>query len=532
MTRVMNCSYDLTAFFTSPMCGKRTSLELQQQHQREDVKRFRLQTAKRKHEEEEREEEEEHVPAPATLSVASKKKRLALSSLKPNKTTTVDAETTTVVETLLLQDRRLNVSPVRSESEKEFRSRYKFSRRNGSRDEIAKGAYGVVYSATATYDDSLSVVVKVCEKKSLTGSETFRVLSEIDILWRLAEEVPELCGTGSISNDNDDDQRQRRKGVAQCRFVRLIEYCDAQDRFYIATERAPGMELYSFYNLHHRSGMPEFCMRPILKALFSGVRVLHEQLEIAHLDLKLENLMWDPSTDTMTLLDFGFASPTTVGSFVKTYLRRHRSSSSNSSSNAQFPSSVPSSCVSAMQDDVNSAVYILLRRHTDQEHILDLMGEVERCHLQHDRHASKTRLFLRETCGSRHYASPEMYKGGFCRTSNMINTTTTTNQNTLPLSASDVWSLGVLTYVLRLGVFPFDDDQQYTKHSSHRLSPSTIKKRNAALQNKILTSTIDMPHSISTKLAKMLRNMLHRSVNTRATLRQLVESTEWFTNYL
>ena len=71
-------------------------------------------------------------------------------------------------------------------------------------------------------------------------------------------------------------------------------------------ELCPGMPLF-----HHVKKLPEQRMsedncRVIFRQLMLGVGYMHSRGK-AHRDLKLDNILYDPETQRIKIIDFGFA---------------------------------------------------------------------------------------------------------------------------------------------------------------------------------------------------------------------------------
>lgn len=100
---------------------------------------------------------------------------------------------------------------------------------------------------------------------------------------------------------------------------------------------------------------------------------------------------------------------------------------------------------------------------------------------------------LQTWCGSPPYAAPELFLGEkYCG------------------QKSDVWSLGVVLYILVCGGFPF---------------PSSSIER---LRNAVLDGHISIPFYVSTECADLIRRMLVVNPRQRFTIRQILQH-RWFT---
>lgn len=90
--------------------------------------------------------------------------------------------------------------------------------------------------------------------------------------------------------------------------VRLLDSLlnKSEETMYMVLEYIKGKELYE-YCIEFKDGMPEDIVAQIFKKVAMAVKGIHD-INIAHLDLKLENIMYDQNTGEITILDFGFAT--------------------------------------------------------------------------------------------------------------------------------------------------------------------------------------------------------------------------------
>ena len=65
-----------------------------------------------------------------------------------------------------------------------------------------------------------------------------------------------------------------------------------------------GCDLFTFMDQRDLKGISEMSARYIMKQLFSAVKYSHDN-GVVHLDIKLENVMIQPSNGTVKLIDFG-----------------------------------------------------------------------------------------------------------------------------------------------------------------------------------------------------------------------------------
>src|SRR5437868_1944806 len=100
--------------------------------------------------------------------------------------------------------------------------------------------------------------------------------------------------------------------------------------------------------------------------------------------------------------------------------------------------------------------------------------------------------FLKTSCGSPNYAAPEVISGKLYAGPEV-----------------DVWSCGVILYVLLVGRLPFDDDH----------IPSLFAK----IQRGVFT----IPHWIKSEAASLIRKMLQTNPVQRATIED-IRDDPWF----
>jgi serine/threonine protein kinase len=184
-------------------------------------------------------------------------------------------------------------------------------------------------------------------------------------------------------------------------FPRFHEALSDEENHYLVTEFVDNGTLLQ--HLNHHQNFLEHDARIIFSQIFDGVSYLHNVLKIAHLDLKLENIMID-STSHVKIIDFGLACP-----------------------------------------------------------FSDLGSRTSRC-------------------GSLPYSSPEMLTGK------------QVNQST------DIWSLGVLLYILVNGEHPF------------------VAVDKALLTSKIMFEDVRFPGNTSSEFQDLVKKMLEKDPIKRITL--------------
>jgi len=95
--------------------------------------------------------------------------------------------------------------------------------------------------------------------------------------------------------------------VRHANVVRTLEQGEADGVRYLATEWAPG-ELLERY-MRRNAPLPRKEVAEIVTQIADAVHAVHEA-GIVHRDLKPDNLMYDPATHGIKLLDFGIATAT------------------------------------------------------------------------------------------------------------------------------------------------------------------------------------------------------------------------------
>jgi serine/threonine protein kinase len=135
---------------------------------------------------------------------------------------------------------------------------------------IGEGSYSQVYAAEDTLTHTPHAI-KVIPRSFSTQAE-----SEINILSSLSHR--------------------------SC--VHLYESLSDDLAYYLITDHVSNGTLLQHMNYSH--AFPEHDARQIFAQLFDGIRYLHDVQQVAHLDLKLENVMID-SRSQVKIIDFGQA---------------------------------------------------------------------------------------------------------------------------------------------------------------------------------------------------------------------------------
>jgi serine/threonine protein kinase len=88
--------------------------------------------------------------------------------------------------------------------------------------------------------------------------------------------------------------------------IRLLDYYTTARHILLILEFLPDcMDLFDYIDL--KTLLPEKNMKFILVQLTSALSYLHEEKQIAHLDVKPENILIQPTTGDVRLIDFGAA---------------------------------------------------------------------------------------------------------------------------------------------------------------------------------------------------------------------------------
>ena len=138
---------------------------------------------------------------------------------------------------------------------------------------IGAGAFATVWRGVSnkTHQD---VSIKIIQKKKI--QDEIMVRNEINILQRL-----------------------NHKNV-----MRLIEHQEDKYFHYIISDYYPNGTLADF--LKRKGRLDEEDARKMFMQIASGLRYLHEDVQIAHRDMKLENIMLDKNNDPH-IIDFGLS---------------------------------------------------------------------------------------------------------------------------------------------------------------------------------------------------------------------------------
>ena len=132
------------------------------------------------------------------------------------------------------------------------------------------------------------LAIKVVNLKKLSSNSKLKLQKEIEILKKLKNE--------SSSN-------------RFVKFHKAIYKQENNDILYLAMEFIPGCDLYVLCS-EFSLGIPETLTKKIFFNIAIAIKELHS-LQICHLDLKLENIMYNKDTNSVTIVDFGFSHYTT-----------------------------------------------------------------------------------------------------------------------------------------------------------------------------------------------------------------------------
>lgn len=143
---------------------------------------------------------------------------------------------------------------------------------------LGSGTFGIVKMATwKTATPPLNVAVKVISKKILRGHDEI-VQGEMSVL----------------------------KGLDQPHVVKLLDWFESKDKYYLVFEAATGGEL--FERILSKGRFTELDACRTLRAVLSAIQYLHHH-NIVHRDVKPENILYRTEAEdaNVVLVDFGIA---------------------------------------------------------------------------------------------------------------------------------------------------------------------------------------------------------------------------------
>merc|ERR1719238_114487 len=151
---------------------------------------------------------------------------------------------------------------------------------------LGEGSYATVYKGY-TNDTKEPRALKIVDYSSYSKEQITQLENEVKTLALLSNKFPDPT-TNPFIHIYDAITLDRKK------------LC-------IVTELAAGEEL-DIYTTRFVAGIPERIAKLVFLNVLKAVQLLHEQ-NICHLDLKLENIMYDRKFNKIKILDFGFSCP-------------------------------------------------------------------------------------------------------------------------------------------------------------------------------------------------------------------------------
>lgn len=88
--------------------------------------------------------------------------------------------------------------------------------------------------------------------------------------------------------------------------MRLYEVIDTRTHVHLVMELCAGMPIFHVVKKLPEQRMSEDLCRIIFRQLMLAVGYMHSRGK-AHRDLKLENILFDPETKKIKIIDFGFS---------------------------------------------------------------------------------------------------------------------------------------------------------------------------------------------------------------------------------
>ena len=131
--------------------------------------------------------------------------------------------------------------------------------------------------------------IKIVNYKKLSQLSRSKLQKEIEILTKLKQHPNDyFVKLQRVFNRNENNK----------------------EKLHLAMEYIAGCELFELCT-ENPGGIPERIAKQIIYKILIAIKELHN-LQICHLDLKLENIMYIKETNSVKIIDFGFSQFTTI----------------------------------------------------------------------------------------------------------------------------------------------------------------------------------------------------------------------------
>ncbi|WZH40511.1 kinase-like domain-containing protein [Fusarium acuminatum] len=131
-------------------------------------------------------------------------------------------------------------------------------------DKMGDGAFSNVYRARDTTGEQGEVAIKVVRKYEMNSMQRANILKEVQIMRQL--DHPNI--------------------------IKLVEFSESRQYYYIVLELAPGGEL--FHQIVRLTYFSEELSRHVIVQVAQALEYLHEEKGVVHRDIKPENILFEP----------------------------------------------------------------------------------------------------------------------------------------------------------------------------------------------------------------------------------------------
>merc|ERR1712038_187530 len=141
--------------------------------------------------------------------------------------------------------------------------------------ELGKGGFGVVYAAVRRADKLQVAVKEVYKAKIIKKTADGKIPLEVALMQQVAD-VP---------------------GV-----IKILDWFESAESFFIVMEKFAGQDLFDYISEH--GPLKEAAARDLFAQVLETVLLCHNR-GVLHRDLKDENILIDPRSKQIRLIDFG-----------------------------------------------------------------------------------------------------------------------------------------------------------------------------------------------------------------------------------